>query len=95
MIRYRIELPQPASHQFHITLTVPQPAEAQVLSLPVWIPGSYLVREFARHLHSLQAEQGGQPCEIVWRDKASWTVHCRGRGALTLRYQAHALDPSV
>ena len=95
MIRYRIELPEPASHQFHITLTVPQPDEAQVLSLPVWIPGSYLVREFARHLHSLQAEQGGQPCEIVWRDKASWTVHCRGRGALTLRYRAHALDPSV
>ncbi|HEX6018261.1 MAG TPA: hypothetical protein VFZ28_09180, partial [Burkholderiaceae bacterium] len=50
MPRYRIEPADRHSHHFHVTLTLPRPAAEQVLSLPVWIPGSYLVREFARHL---------------------------------------------
>ena len=58
MIRYRLDIDPPAglhAHQFRVTLTVPEPAEEQLLSLPVWIPGSYLVREFARHLSALTA----------------------------------------
>lgn len=95
MIRHRLELPEPASHQFHLTLTIPQPADDQVVSLPVWIPGSYLVREFARHLHSLEAEQAGERRDVTWLDKASWRVRCQGRAALVLRYRVHAHDPSV
>ena len=58
MIHYRIELHDLHAHLYRVTLTVPQPAAEQRLSLPVWIPGSYLVREFARHLSRLEARQG-------------------------------------
>ena len=98
MIRYRLDADPPAgrhAHQFRVTLTVPAPAGEQLLSLPVWIPGSYLVREFARHLSGLEARQGGRQLAVEQRDKATWAVRCSGRAALTLSYRVYANDPSV
>ncbi|MFL6682697.1 MAG: hypothetical protein ACJ8IK_30440, partial [Burkholderiaceae bacterium] len=42
MIHYRIEVADAAAHQFKVTLTIADPAPVQQLSLPVWIPGSYM-----------------------------------------------------
>ena len=58
MIDYLIEAAEPQAHRFRVTLKVPRPARAQRLSLPVWIPGSYMVREFSRHLSRLQRPPG-------------------------------------
>ena len=58
MPHYRVEIDNLHSHHFRVTLTVPQPAAQQELALPVWINGSYLVREFGRHLSALEARQG-------------------------------------
>lgn len=92
---YCIELADLAAHRYRVTLTVPQPAADQHLSLPVWIPGSYLVREFAKHLSGLAARQGQRPLDIVQVDKAGWRVRCSGRAALTLSYEVYAFDASV
>ena len=54
MIDYQVEPFDRHAHQYRVTLTVPRPAALQRLSLPVWIPGSYMVREFARHLSRLR-----------------------------------------
>ena len=95
MIHYRIELHNLQAHQYRVSLTVPNPAPQQVLSLPVWIPGSYLVREFARHLSGLQATQGERSVVLEQLDKASWRAHCDGRTALTVHCLVYAFDPSV
>ena len=58
MIAYRIDLADQRSHHYRITLTVAMPAAETLLSLPVWINGSYMVREFGRHISSLAARQG-------------------------------------
>jgi predicted metalloprotease with PDZ domain len=94
-ITYRIELAEPQAHLLRVTLTVPQPAASQRLSLPVWIPGSYMVREFARHLSGVQARQGRQAREVTQIDKTSWSVACDGRAALTVSYTVYAFDSSV
>jgi len=65
MISYRVDAEDVHAHLFRVTLRVPSPAAQQRLSLPVWIPGSYLVREFARHLSDLQATQGGRPVPLA------------------------------
>ncbi|MEO7851871.1 MAG: PDZ domain-containing protein [Rubrivivax sp.] len=95
MIEFRVDADQPKAHLFGITLNVPQPRALQRVSLPVWIPGSYLVREFARHLSRLQAWQGKRECRVEQIDKNSWQVHCEGPAALRLRYEVYAFDPSV
>ena len=48
MINYRIEIADLHAHLFKVTLTVAKPCAKQHLSLPVWIPGSYLVRLVVR-----------------------------------------------
>lgn len=93
--RYRIELADVAAHRYRVTLTLPAPAAEQDFSLPVWIPGSYLVREFAKHLSRLTARQGGRELPVQQLDKASWRVRCAGRAALTLSYAVYAFDASV
>ena len=74
MIEFRVEVADVHSHRFLVTMRVGQPAPRQRLRLPVWIPGSYLVREFARHLSPLSAEQGGQARTVTPVDKACWNT---------------------
>ncbi len=95
MIRYRIELHDLHAHHYRVILTVPQPAAGQRLSLPVWIPGSYMVRDFSRHLSQLQARQGNTPVPLEQVDKTTWQARCQGRAALTLSYLVYAFDGSV
>ena len=59
-VHYRVEAADLHAHVFHVTLTIAQPAAQQCVSLPVWIPGSYLVREFSKNLSCLQARQAGR-----------------------------------
>lgn len=92
---YRVEAADPAAHLFHVTLTVAQPQAGQRVSLPAWIPGSYLVREFARHLQKLTARQDGRPVAVHQLDKASWQVDCVPSSPLVLSYEVYAFDNSV
>ena len=95
MITYRIEVADAHAHLFRVSVTVRRPLPEQRLSLPVWIPGSYLVREFARHVSALRATQGGVERPLLQLDKASWLARCEGRGALVVSYLVYAFDTSV
>ena len=95
MIHYRIEVADAAAHLFRVTLTIADPAPEQPLSLPAWIPGSYMVREFARHLSRLEARQGAQARPVVQLAKDRWSVATSGRAALVVSYLAYAFDASV
>lgn len=92
---YRVEAADPAAHLFHVTLTIPRPQAGQRLSLPAWIPGSYLVREFARHLQKLTARQDGRAVPLHQLDKATWQVDCMPSSPLVIAYEVYAFDNSV
>ena len=95
MIRYLVDAAATASHTFAVELRIARPAREQRLSLPVWIPGSYLVREFARHLSALVAEQDGRPVPVEQVDKATWIARSSSDAELVLRYRVYAFDTSV
>jgi len=95
MITYRIGIADANAHQFRVTVVVPEPRAEQRLSMPAWIPGSYLLREFARHVSGLQARQGARAVPVQQLDKATWQVNCTGRPALTVSYLVYAFDTSV
>lgn len=94
-LHYRFTRLDTHAHQFHLELTISRPAAQQVVRLPVWIAGSYLVREFAKQLTSLSARQSGRARAVTQLDKASWRIDCTATQALTLRWQVHAHDASV
>ena len=91
-VRVRITA-DPHAHQFTVELALQAPAQTQ-LALPAWIRGSYLIRDFAKHVSGLTAWRADLPLAITRLDKSRFRVEAEA-GALTLRYQVHALDESV
>ncbi|NLF52870.1 MAG: M61 family metallopeptidase [Thauera phenolivorans] len=97
-IRYRVEPHRPEAHLFRVRCTVADPDPAgQVFTLPAWIPGSYMIREFARNIVSLcAADEGGAALAVEKRDKHSWRVASpAGGGAIVVDYEVYAWDLSV
>ncbi|MDD5332996.1 MAG: peptidase M61 [Rhodoferax sp.] len=94
-IGYTVRVQNPQAHLFAVTLTIARPAAQQLVSLPVWIPGSYLVREFSKNLQQLQARQGARTVALAQLDKCTWQVQCAADKPLQLSYQIYAFDSSV
>ncbi len=94
-MHYRIEAADLHAHLYGVTLTITHPAENQRVSLPVWIAGSYMVREFAKQITGITARQGKRNVAVQQLDKATWAVACEAGQPLTLHYQVHAHDDSV
>jgi len=94
-MHYRIEAVDLHAHLYGVTLTIAQPAANQRVSLPVWIAGSYMVREFAKQITGISARQGKRTLAVQQLDKATWAVDCEAGQPLTLHYQVHAHDDSV
>ncbi|GAB7563300.1 PDZ domain-containing protein [Methylobacillus methanolivorans] len=94
-IHYAVRFNTPQNHLFEIECHIAKPAtEGQQLSLPAWLPGSYLVRDFARHIVSIQASSDGKVIKLAKVDKSTWrAAPCPG--ALVIRYQVYAYDLSV
>ncbi|MCA1248795.1 M61 family metallopeptidase [Massilia sp. MS-15] len=94
-ILYTIVPKDLAGHLFDVTLTVASPdPDGQVFALPAWIPGSYMIREFARNIVRIRAESGGQEVALAKLDKHSWRA-AKSAGPLTLHYEVYAWDLSV
>lgn len=94
-IVYHVQPGNPALRTFTVSCLVPRPApDGQRLSLPAWIPGSYLVRDYARHVLSLSAECEGRELEVTKLDKSTWQVEPVD-GPLQVRAEIHADDGSV
>ncbi|MDR2297909.1 MAG: peptidase M61 [Comamonas sp.] len=94
-IRYTVQASAVDAHLFDISLHIAQPAARQLLSLPVWIPGSYLVREFAKNLQGLSATQNGQGIPVSQLSKNQWEIGCSADAACVISYQVCAYDTSV
>jgi len=95
MINYSIAPKDLAGHLFSVTVVVNKPdAEGQVFALPAWIPGSYMIREFARNIVQIRAESDGKPIKLDKLNKDTW-IAAPCKGALTLQYEVYAWDLSV
>ena len=94
-IQYSVELADPHAHIFNITLTMQNPNKSgQILSLPAWIPGSYMIRDFAKNIVSIQAKANNKAIKLDKIDKSSWKVEVIN-SPLTITYQVYAWDLSV
>ena len=67
---YLVQSSNPASHIFEVTLHIEDPAAEEILWMPTWIPGSYLIREFARNVMDIKAKldrQSTPQAVDLWR----------------------------
>ncbi len=99
MIHYYVDAKDPKAHLFNIRMVITEPnPKGQMLSLPVWNPGSYLIRDYARHIVMLEAytEMNGKEKKIQVHKINSNTWQCEAvKGPLTLAYTVYAWDYSI
>jgi predicted metalloprotease with PDZ domain len=94
-VHYRIVALDPHAHLYEVQVTVPAPDPAgQRFRLPTWVPGSYLIREFARQFISARADCDGTEVTLQKSAKDTWeAAPCVG--PLTVTAQVYAYDLSV
>lgn len=87
-------IPEAHLYDVHCQINNPDPAGQQI-SLPAWIPGSYMIRDFAKNIVQLSTEtETGRPLAITRQDKSTWVIEACAEGII-IRYQIYAWDLSV
>lgn len=97
-IHYQVAMPQPELHLFEVTLLVQGCSEPVLdLKMPVWTPGSYLVREYAKHLQDFSADTGNRQQRLKSRkiSKNHWQIDTVDTTEITVRYRVFAHELSV
>ena len=95
MLHYQIEFDDYRQHLIHVTVRfLADPT--QVLSLPTWIPGSYLIREFSKHIEAVKAyDEDGRQLQIQKFEKNKWRLFNTDHELITVEYDVYAYDLSV
>jgi predicted metalloprotease with PDZ domain len=96
-IRYTLRFPEPHTHYVDVSASVPTGDQPYVdLMIAVWTPGSYLLREYGRHVESVTAhgDDGGR-LEVEQTSKHTWRVGTGRAPRVTLRYRVYAREMGV
>lgn len=93
--QYVITAKDAAAHVFEVRVTVAKPDPAgQAFAVPAWIPGSYMIRDYARNVVTARAESDGKSVTLEKTDKSIWVAAPVDR-ELTLVLEVFAYDDSV
>lgn len=96
-INYKLKMERPQNHYFQVEMTVNDVKKEEVIvKLPVWAPGSYLVREFSKNLDLVTAvDEKGKALEVTKMSKNAWKV-MKPKGAnFTVKYEVYAFELTV
>lgn len=97
-LHYQVTMPEPQSHYFIVTSQIKGWQEDKLdLKFPVWTPGSYLVREYEKHL------QNFQPCDLTTKNilnyqklgKAHWQIDTKNQENIEISYRIYADELTV
>ena len=96
-VNYKLSMPKPQNHYFHVEMELKDFNEKEIdISLPVWAPGSYLVREFSKNINTVKAfDENGNPLEIKKKRKNSWTINKAKHKKVIVKYEVYAFELSV
>ncbi len=96
-VQYIVTFPDAARHYVHVAATIPTDGrDAVELMMPVWTPGSYLVREYARNVENLRVStQEGVPLAVRKTRKNRWRVETKGLVNVLLTYDVYGREMTV
>jgi predicted metalloprotease with PDZ domain len=95
-IAYTVSFPQPHTHYAEIVAIVPTSRRDTIeMMMAVWTPGSYLIREFERHVEGFTASAGGRALSVEKSDKNRWRITTGGAPSIEVRYRVYGREMSV
>jgi predicted metalloprotease with PDZ domain len=91
-----VSLKEPQAHYVEMEMTISGLAKDYVdVKMPVWAPGSYLVREFAKSVEDFSATAGGKPVKVEKVKKNAWRVYSAKSNAIKIKYRVYGFEVSV
>lgn len=96
-INYTIDIQNPNTHYALVKLEISDIKESKVaLKMPVWTPGSYMVREFERNIEQVTANAGNKTILISKSDKSTWTIDNKsGEKTIQVIYKVYCFENTV
>lgn len=95
-IVYTIDINQPQRHLLDMTMTINAVDTPTLLvQMPTWTPGSYLLREYARHVRGLRATSDGGALPTRKHDRTTWAIETGGAACVTVQYQVYGYELTV
>ena len=96
-IAYSVHMSKPQNHYFEVEMSISQiNQKLLIVKLPVWAPGSYLVREFSKNINLVRAfNEQGKELEITKNAKNAWQINTTGIKSLKVRYEVYSFELSV
>ena len=94
---YKVSFPKPESHYVQVEMEIEKPSGTFTdFIMPVWTPGSYKVREFARNIERLEAITGNEKLVVEKINKYTWRVNFnKGVSKITVTYNVYAFEQGV
>ena len=99
-ISFTVAMPKPWTHLLEVEMRVNVPANLNVpnetdLVMPVWTPGSYLIREFERNVQDFAADANGRALDWEKVNKDTWRVKTNGARQWRVTYRVYANELTV
>ncbi|MCC6327102.1 MAG: M61 family metallopeptidase [Acidobacteria bacterium] len=96
-IAYTISMSKPWTHLLEVEMRMKWPSARQTVDvkMPVWTPGSYLIREYARHVQDFAAKSGTSPLAWSKINKNTWRVNADGAKEIVLNYRVYSNELTV
>src|ERR1700744_320399 len=95
-ISYTVTFPEAQAHYADVEMNISGLNQNTLdLKMPVWTPGSYLVREFAKNIESFTVSANGKEISAPKINKNTWHINTMGVSALTVKYRVYCFEISV
>lgn len=102
-IEYSLSMPEPHTHYYEVSMTIENISSLKEITnkneidfkMPVWTPGSYLVREFAKNVEGFRATDGKNILNAKKINKNTWRVQTNGSNKVQIAYKVYAFEMSV
>lgn len=96
-VKYNLKMPRPQNHYYEVEMEVSGlDLKSFDVKLPVWAPGSYLVREFSKNVNLVKAfDEQGKELPVIKKEKNKWTVEKGTSKVVKVKYEVYAFELSV
>jgi predicted metalloprotease with PDZ domain len=96
-VSYELRMPKPQNHYYEVQMNISGNEDAQVeVKMPVWTPGSYLVREFSKNVNLVKAfTKEGKSISVTKKSKNAWIINAGKEKDIQVKYEVYAFELSV
>ncbi len=96
-VKYNLRMPKPQNHYYHVEMELSNFSEKEInIKMPIWAPGSYLAREFAKNVNLVKAFDGnGKALTVKKTNKNTWNIQKGNANKVVVKYEVYAFELSV